>query len=61
MKLYELLIGKFSVYVVAKNEEHAKYQAMEIAFHLAERGPSMYISGMILCEADTVHLERYHH
>lgn len=61
MKLYEVLVGKYSLYMVAENEAHARQQLASMANKCFKRLAEPQITGSVLCEAQMISLEEHCH
>ncbi|MGO4745627.1 hypothetical protein [Serratia quinivorans] len=61
MKLYELLVGNYSLYIVADNEEHARQQLASMKSECFKRLAEPQITGSVLCEAQMIPLEEQYH
>ncbi|CAI0988211.1 hypothetical protein [Serratia proteamaculans] len=61
MKLYEVLVGNYSLYMVADNEAHARQQLASMAGECFKRLAEPQITGSVLCEAEMFNLEEHYH
>ncbi|WP_273855237.1 hypothetical protein [Serratia liquefaciens] len=61
MKLFEILVGNYSLYIVANSEEHARQQLAAMESECFKRLAEPQITGSVLCEADSGALNGYYH
>ncbi|MEE4407252.1 MULTISPECIES: hypothetical protein [unclassified Serratia (in: enterobacteria)] len=61
MKLFEVLVGNYSLYIVANNEEHAREQLATMESECFKRLAEPQITGSVLCEADLIRFEEHYH
>lgn len=59
MKLFEVLVGNYSLYMVAKNEEHAREQLASMERECFKRLADPQITGSVLCKADMIFLQEH--
>lgn len=61
MKLYEVLVGNYSLYMVADTKAHARQQLSSMANECFKRLAEPQITGSVLCEAQMINLEENCH
>ncbi|EOG2476956.1 TPA: hypothetical protein SMF39_004450 [Serratia marcescens] len=61
MKLFEVMLGNFSLYLVARNELHAERQLAAMMDACFSRQIHPWITGSVLCEAGNADLSSFYH
>ena len=61
MKLFEVAFGNYSVYLVARSEDHAKQQLASMMAACLTRPTHPWVTGSILCDAQHADLSCLYH
>ncbi|WP_426506233.1 hypothetical protein [Serratia proteamaculans] len=61
MKLFEVMLGNFSLYLVARNEVHAKRQLDAMMHTCFSQQVHPWVTGAVLCEAGNADISSFYH